>query len=311
MKTLETPILFLIFNRPDTTAKVFERIKEAKPTKLYVAADGARPTKAEEKELCEETRRVASAVDWPCELITLYRDENLGCKQAVSSAISWFFDHEEAGIILEDDCLPHLDFFTFCDQMLKKYIDTPEVMMISGTNYLFDRHLNRQPSYYFSRYYAIWGWATWRRAWQQYDITMTKWPEYKKQQYLDWYFPANIVSFWNNLFDMAYNGQINTWDLQWVYTCMFNNGLALVPNGNMVSNIGLTGTHTSSSGDSEENEFINMPTYGLEAEKITHPNRISHDIELDKTAYQSILGKNFMVTNIMQKLSIQYRKFVK
>ena len=163
----------MVFNRPDTTAQVFETIRQAKPARLYVAADGARKEKDGELERVAMVREIATTVDWPCEVKTLFQDKNLGCKNAVSSAISWFFEHEEQGIILEDDCLPSADFFDFCENNLEKYRSDTRIMMIAGTNYLPSENL-RVP-FFFSEHFIIWGWATWRRAWQLYDLEMSSW----------------------------------------------------------------------------------------------------------------------------------------
>ena len=162
------PILFLIFNRPQLTARVFAAIREAQPSQLYVAADGPRSNRPGEADLCEQARRVINGVDWPCEVKTLYRQENLGCRQAVSSAITWFFDNVEAGVVLEDDCLPIESFFRFCSELLIRYRDDTRIGMISGNNHGF-RIYDDSLSYSFSKHGAIWGWASWRRAWRLYD----------------------------------------------------------------------------------------------------------------------------------------------
>ena len=156
---LETPVLFLVFNRPDTTAQVFEAIRQAKPPRLYVASDGAREDKEGELEKVKQVREIVSQVDWNCEVKTLFRDKNLGCKIAVSSAIDWFFEQEEMGIILEDDCLPHPTFFRFCQELLERYRDDERIGMISGNNFQFGRKCTDY-SYYFSMYSHIWGWAS-------------------------------------------------------------------------------------------------------------------------------------------------------
>ncbi len=170
---MRSPVLFLVFNRPDSTRKVFDAIRSARPPKLYITADGPRPDRPAEAKLCSEVRAIASAVDWPCEVKTLFRESNLGCKAGVSSGITWFFSHEDEGIILEDDVLPVPTFFNFCDEMLERYRDDARVSMISGCN-LISNHFSPKQSYFFSRYNLIWGWATWRRAWQHYDVAMTQ-----------------------------------------------------------------------------------------------------------------------------------------
>ena len=170
-----TPILFFIFNRPEYTQQVFERIRQARPRQLFVVADG--PRVPSDIPLIKRTRSLI-AVDWECELKTLYADKNMGLKERISSGISWFFDHVERGIILEDDCLPHPSFFQFCEEMLEYYSNHNHIMMITGSNPLQDHVMDT--SYTFSEYFSIWGWATWRRAWKQYDKHMTRWPEIKK-----------------------------------------------------------------------------------------------------------------------------------
>ena len=167
----QTPILFLIFNRPDTTKLVFESIKRIKPAKLYIAADGARKHKVGEDLLCKETRSIIDLIDWECEIKTLLRTENLGCKIAVSSAIDWFFENEEQGIILEDDCLPNESFFNFCEQLLNQFKENKEIMHISGNNFQ-DGITRGDGSFYFSKYNHIWGWATWKRAWKLYNVKL-------------------------------------------------------------------------------------------------------------------------------------------
>jgi hypothetical protein len=232
---LETPILFLIFNRPDTTYKVFESIAQQQPSKLYIAADGPRSSKVGEDLLCQNTRKIVSKIDWPCEVKTLFRDQNLGCRQAISGAIDWFFDHEEEGIILEDDCLPHPDFYRFCVSMLERYRQEERVMHITGDNFQGGlKHGNA--SYYFSGYAHIWGWATWKRAWRLYNVNMT----YEEaSEIIDKHFKNYFEKkYWKIVAQKVKSGEFNTWDYQWAFTLWKYNGLAIIPNNNLVSNIG-------------------------------------------------------------------------
>lgn len=236
----KTPVLFTIFNRPETTKKVFETIRKYKPQELYIAADGPRANKSGEEEKCEETRKITEKIDWPCKVNRLYRDKNLGCKYAVSGAIDWFFGNVEEGIILEDDCLPNQTFFSFCEKMLELYRSDKEVMCISGDNFL-PKSIQKADGYYFSKYVHIWGWATWKRAWKKYDVEMGDWPVIKKTKTLDKYFenfPEKL--YWRIIFNASYNGKIDTWDYQFVYNVWKNNGLSMVPNVNLISNIGFT-----------------------------------------------------------------------
>ena len=155
MLTLQAPALFLVFNRPDTTARVFEALRAARPARLYVAADGPRPNREGEAARCDDVRRIATQVDWPCKVTTLFRDRNLGCRIGVSTAIDWFFEHEEEGIVLEDDCLPSTSFFPYCAELLARYRHDERVMCVSGDNFQLGREVT-QYSYYFSRNIHCW-----------------------------------------------------------------------------------------------------------------------------------------------------------
>jgi len=208
--TFQTPpILFLLFNRPYLTQRVFACIREARPARLFVAADGPRPDRVGERQLCAEARKVVDQVDWPCELLTLFRDENLGCGKAVSSAIDWFFEHVEEGIILEDDCLPHPSFFRFCEKLLEKYRDDERVMQIGGCN--FQDGIKRGPaSYYFSIYNHIWGWASWSRAWKYYDVGITSWRKTIHEEFLYTLFnDKKSVKYWEKILDSVQRGEIH------------------------------------------------------------------------------------------------------
>lgn len=244
MSGFKTPILFLIFNRSDLTGRVFERIREIKPAILYIAADGPRASRPSEELLCAETRAVTETIDWDCEVHRLYRDENLGCKTAVSSAITWFFDHVESGIILEDDCLPTLSFFRFCAELLALYDHRDDMGIIGGSRAF---HLSPSPpeSYYFSKYPHIWGWATWRKVWQHYDVNLNSWdgtevsllPQLKNRL---------VRKHWAEIFNSVKNGGVDTWDYQLAHLCLAGRRLSLSPTVNLVTNIGFDerATHT-------------------------------------------------------------------
>lgn len=254
---MKSPILFLIFNRPDTTEKVFAAIKNVKPSRLYVAADGPRAGNTSDSVLCEQTRNVIRSVDWDCQIYTLFREENLGCKKAVSTAISWFFENEERGIVLEDDCLPDPTFFSFCDIMLDRYENDHRVSHISGSNFQNGVKYG-DGDYYYSNLTHVWGWAGWRRGWNLYDVNMTLWPQFKLLNYLAYIFPnKNVTLFLESIFDKVYNGQINTWDYQLFFSYLINRKLSIIPNKNLISNIGygIDATHTTT-----VNNHANMPT---------------------------------------------------
>ncbi len=275
----QTPILFLIFNRPDTTKLVFESIKRIKPAKLYIAADGARKHKVGEDLLCKETRSIIDLIDWECEIKTLLRTENLGCKIAVSSAIDWFFENEEQGIILEDDCLPNESFFNFCEQLLNQFKENKEIMHISGNNFQ-DGITRGDGSFYFSKYNHIWGWATWKRAWKLYNVKL----EIEDKKEIEIFIEKNFETkkerlFWTKLYNNFIQSSIDTWDYQWTYAIWKNNGLSIIPNKNLVSNIGFdsNGTHTNG------NDILglgNTRTFAIS--KIINPSIIAINKKADK-----------------------------
>jgi hypothetical protein len=277
---LTTPVLFLIFNRPDLTERSFAIIKAAKPAKLFLAADGPRPDKEGEAELCRQTRQIVlDHIDWDCELHTMLRENNLGCKQAVSSAISWLFENVEEGIILEDDICPDDTFFPFCEEMLIKYKGDERITQISGVN-LKPQEINNE-SYFFSKVGGIWGWATWRRVWQHYDVNINNWADKRVRdsikQFLgkkDWF---NRIK---GSFEMVYKKELDTWDYQWVYTQMELNGLAIIPKKNLIENVGFRAdaTHTHSSNEVLESKMkINSIDFPL-----IHPKEvISNDVYTD------------------------------
>ena len=277
----EIPILFLVFNRPELTLKVFNKIKEIKPKKLYVACDGPRNIN-NEKQIVSKVREITNHVTWDCNLKKLFRNQNLGCKNAVSGALDWFFENEDKGIILEDDCLPNQDFFLFCKELLLKYENDPRVSMITGNNFQ-DGNFRGDGSYYFSGYNHIWGWATWKRVWNFYDKNMSFWPTWSKSQ--DWKdkFPDLLERiYWKRNFDKVYTNLIDTWDYQLLALLKKIGGLCVTPNVNLVSNIGFgeNATHTHD----VINKNSNLPTSKLS--KLKHPSSISIDWEADKYEFR-------------------------
>jgi len=306
---LETPVLFLIFNRPDNTSEVFESIKQARPKKLFVAADGPRDGKQGEFENCQQAKTIATSVDWNCEVRTLFREKNLGCKLAVSSGINWFFEHVENGIILEDDCNPNLSFFGFCQQMLSYYDNDARIMMICGTNYLpVEISAKITNSYFFSNYYPIWGWATWKRAWRLYDVKMKGWDEFKETHQLSWLFSSyKIAAYYQSMFELIRNG-FDTWDIQWWFTCISQSGLSVIPKYNLVSNIGITGTHSNTQGDF----FINTPTYHLELTNMIHPQFVVSDKYLNEVTYKLSHAQIDVGSSITSpSVSLSFRTIIK
>ena len=288
---MKTPILFIIFNRPETAKRVFQTIRESKTPRLYVAADGPRSNKPGDAEKCKKTRAIIENVDWDCEVKTLFREGNLGCREGVSGAISWFFEQEEEGIILEDDILPVPTFFRYCEELLEKYRDNTKIGMISGFNPVWKR-LQRNNGYLFSIYNHIWGWATWRRSWLQYDYYMKDWPVWRASGTLEKLSKGHkpFVYFWKRWMDIAYAGKSGSWDSQWHFTCWKNGWINILPKYNQTFNIGffkdIEATHP----------FDEVPGYIMESRPeplefpLIHPYEITIDNEIDKFIGQYAYG---------------------
>lgn len=277
---LNTPVVFIVFNRPELTRAVFQQIAEARPKTLLVVADG--PRFPAEEARCREARAVIERVNWDCEVLTDFSDRNMGCGGRVSSGLDWAFRLCEEAIVLEDDCVPHPDFFGFCARMLDRYRHDERVMMVGGMNYLRDRMCLRE-SCAFSRYFAVWGWATWRRAWEKYDIAMAQWPALKSQRQLQSLFGRGEFSrYLERLFDSAAN--TDTWDIQWVYSCVFQNGLSIVPPVNLIKNIGVVGAHATGADGSH-----GLPTFALPPGDTAHPGLVFPNALYDDALAQEIL----------------------
>jgi len=285
--TFQTPILFLIFNRPETTKEVFNKIKQVKPPKLYVGADGPRKNRDDDVKLCQQTRDILKQINWECEIHTLFREENLGCAKAISEAVTWFFDNENMGIILEDDCVPHPDFFPYCQEMLIRYQNETRVMFISGTNFISNIK-KPETSYYFSRLADVWGWASWKRAWAKYDLLIHDWPIGSKKLLNDQYFNGfreyrEIFMYsLDNLYDTT---NPNTWDYQWAYRILINDGLCVVPRENLISNIGKNGVHCNNG----NTLGLGMKTSSLNLSELSLIPKIEPNYELDSVKFRETI----------------------
>jgi hypothetical protein len=286
MSELHTPVLFIVFNRPDPTAQVFEAIRQARPPRLYIAADGPRLDRLGEAAQVQAVRDyVVSHVDWDCVVKTRFQPTNLGCRLAVSSAIDWFFEHEPEGIILEDDCLPDASFFPYTQELLGRYRDDQRVMGISGIHLHGDEH---QPphSYFFSHYNHVWGWASWRRAWQHYDREMDHWPALRNTEWLLTVGHGNrqFQRHWNRIFDRTADGLIDTWDYQWTFSAWSQGGLSILPARNLIRNIGFGAgaTHTTDSGEG----VSDLPLESLDF-PLSHPSVVMSDYAADRWTYEN------------------------
>ena len=285
---MNTAIALLIFNRPEATRKVFAEIARAKPPKLLVVADGPRADHPGEEEKVLASRALIEQVDWDCEVLTNFADSNMGCKRRVSSGITWVFESVADAIILEDDCLPDRSFFPFCEELLEKYRADERVTMISGDNFQLGRR--RTPySYYLSRYVHVWGWASWRRAWQHYDVEMKLWPELRDTNWLsDLLGDERAAQYWRQIFDNVYAGAIDTWDYQWSFACWSQNGLSVLPEVNLVSNIGFghQATHTKASNSQMEN----LPREEM-AFPLLHPPYMVRNSEADHFFFEQTFAR--------------------
>lgn len=285
---LSTPVLFLIFNRPDTTQLVFDEIRKAKPIKLFVAADGPREDMPSDIERCQTTREIINQVDWDCEVIKNYSDVNLGCGRRISSSLNWVFSKVEEAIILEDDCLPTPSFFYFCQELLEKYRDDTRIMHIGSNNFQFGQNRTNY-SYYFSKYPHSWGWASWRRAWKHFDYDMKTWPEFKKTKMI-----ASVCEnpyeqkYWTKIFDRMFeNAPVpDIWDYQWLYNFWSQNGLSIIPNVNLVSNIGFgrpDSTHCKGNPP-----YAQLPTDDIW--QLKHPPFVTRNREADDYTFNHHFG---------------------
>jgi hypothetical protein len=294
---LRVPVLLIIFNRPDTTRRVFEAIREAKPPRLYIAADGPRPEVKTDPENCEKARTIVQQVDWPCEVNTLFRDTNLNCGLAPSSAFTWFFDHEEEGIILEDDCLPSPSFFGYCQELLQRYRSDTRIMHIGGNNFLNGWQKDKDYSYYFSGSGHIWGWATWRRAWKHFDFNLRHYADLKPKGYFNNFFLNWPEKFYRlRKFDKTVRPgtKVDWWDYQWDFARYIHSGLAIVPKVNLVKNIGFgeIATHTKNN----HSDSANLKSENIEL-PLRHPPFAIRDLESDRRYF-----KNLMKDILLSKL---------
>jgi hypothetical protein len=281
---MKTPVVLIIYKRPETTARVLAEIAKAKPVKLMVIADGPRSGIPGEEEKIAAARAVIDLVDWRCEVVKNYADVNLGCGIRPASGLSWVFDNVDEAIILEDDCLPHPTFFRYCEELLEKYRHDTRVMTISGNNFLFGKRHNSD-SYYFSRYHHTWGWASWKRAWQYYDYDMSAWPQIKSANLLKKILiRRNAVNYWDQIFQSVYDRKYNTcWDYQWLFSCWVNSGLCIIPNDNLVTNIGFgpNATHTKTEGS-----LTGLPLVPMKF-PLRHPTFFVQDVDADTYTFEN------------------------
>jgi hypothetical protein len=289
-KQFKTPILFLAYNRPLLTKKVFEKIRQIKPKYLFISADG--PKDEKDNINCESTRDIFTKIDWPCKVERRFLDKNQGCSISVSSGITWFFSKVDKGIILEDDCLPETSFFYFCEKLLNKYKNNEEIMMIAGTNLLGEWKSDNQ-DYHFSRQIAIWGWATWKRAWKGYSHNLESLKDKETLDSIERTISNPI--YYRYIIDKinkTLRGEIDSWGYRWIISCYINKGKIITPSKNLITNIGFhrKALHT-------KNPFSWMSR--IKSHKIKFPLREPKSQEVDKDFHNKIIKK---ITNPLHRL---------
>lgn len=287
--TINTPVVLFVFNRPDITQRVFNEIRKVKPEKLFLIADG--PRDENDRQRCNEVRKIIENVDWECVVYKNYSDINMGCDPRMISGIDWVFQNTDRAIFFEDDCLPHPSFFQFCEELLEKYKDDKQIMHISGDNFQTgNKKFKCEESYYFSTIAQCWGWATWKRAWQLQDKDLKKWPTVKYEKKINIIFHDKaVVAFWETLFQKFYSKQRTNWDGQWTFACFANDGLSIMPKINLISNIGFgeNATHTKQA----RHKFANLETCPMRFPLI-HPVKKTVDDIADSYTMKQVFGVN-------------------
>jgi hypothetical protein len=279
-------ILYLIFNRPHLQGESFDAIRRARPAKLFIAADGPRVGRDDDQKRCEQARRIINEVNWKCEVKTLFRDVNLGCRKGVAEAITWFFRHVEDGVVLEDDCVASPFFFKFTEELLHHYREDDRVWCISGSNFQ-NGNWRGDGTYYFSRHSHCWGWASWRRCWTHYDDSMSLWKNVKSQDLLRTLYEDPVErAYWSALWEtMTYpESNVDSWAFRWSFANLINNSLTALPNRNLVTNIGFAADGTHCRGTTIDPGIQHMEG------KIIHPSLMLRDAVADEYTFLHVFG---------------------
>jgi hypothetical protein len=275
-----TPIALLTFNRPQLTKRLLGVLAQVRPSRILVVSDGPRPHVASDAEKCAAVRNLLKKIDWDCEIERNFAERNMGSFPRNSSGLNWVFEQVEEAIILEDDCLPDLSFFPYCEELLDKYRDHPRVGLISGNNFLKPTMVQQEPSYFFSGYATTWGWASWRRTWHQVDLNMPYWPQFRDGgQLLQAVFSSSEARYWRSIYDAIQERRMkNAWDYQLMLACMRYNLLTVVPSVNLVSNLGFgpDSTHCEDS----NSLLCNIKAHGVKF-PLVHPEKVQASSELD------------------------------
>ncbi|QDT08360.1 glycosyltransferase family 2 protein [Planctomycetes bacterium K23_9] len=299
---LDVPVAFVIFNRPEATRHSFASIRRAQPSRLFLISDAPRPNRDGEVRLVQQSRDIAEGVDWECDVTQIYAEQNMGCGRRISSGISQAFAEVDRLIILEDDCVADDSFFDYCDGLLDRYQADERVMAVTGNN--FQQGHSRTPSsYYFSKYPHCWGWATWRRAWDLFDLSIANWPTFRDTQQLQTIcHSAREIQYWTRVFDQVHAGDSHSWAFPWTLSCWMNHGLTAIPDVNLVSNIGfgVGATHTQ-----KVNGQATLPTHALG--EIVHPTHVQRNYIADQFTDDHVFSGNGR-RRTMQKIENAFRK---
>lgn len=295
---MQHPVAFFIFNRPETTRRVFEEIRRARPSKLMVVADGPRLDRPSDADACTRARAVVETVDWPCDVEVDFAEFNLGCGRRLATGLDWVFGRNETAVVLEDDCLPHPTFFRFCDELLDRYASDERIMHVGGSN-LWTGPWRTRWSYGFSRNIHVWGWASWRRAWRQYDVEIRLWDELRAGAWLEDLWGDRLLALdWRRILDRVARGEVDTWDYQWAFACQVQNGFGVVPAVNLVQNIGFDSmaTHVS-----WRTPWTELPIAPMEF-PLRHPPYVIADRRADRAAHWSKLAPSTLVARLLARL---------
>ena len=273
---MNIPIVLIIYHRPDLIKNLVNALRSVKPKNIYVVADG--PKAPQDKAACDSARGMIKEIDWPCQIHKIYAKKNMGLRKRVVSGLDTVFKKEKWAIILEDDLIIDPSFFRFCDQLLKKYEKNDQIISISGNNFQFGKNEIKE-SYYFSRYVHSWGWATWKRAWDLYDDHLTDWTKLRHNNWLNTILSSRVLAlYWTMIFDMVSAGQVDSWAYRWTYSAFKNTKLTIIPDRNLVSNIGYgtKATHTT-----RKSRVMGMETSKM-IFPLKHPRRVQRNINADQ-----------------------------
>lgn len=293
-QSFDTPVTFVAFNRPEKTKRTFGQIRALRPTTLLLICDGPRLNRPGEAELCAAVRQIVSEVDWPCIVHQNFSSVNLGCRRRLASGFDWVFSIVEESIFLEDDCLAEPAFFTFCEEMLRRYRDDERVMSIGGINMSGNRFPGNS-SFVFSRYVLVWGWASWKRAWRHYDVDLCDWPSAELYRLLEQTtLSAGAAKYFRYALDLVKSGEIDTWDAQWMLAHFRQRGACILPAKNLISNIGFDSSATNTR--SRGSRLAGTPTEALTPPYVS-PLDMAFDFETDRELerlFYRLFGPNWL-----------------